>query len=144
MNNQSILHCCRLLLVVFLLAVSHHAKAQEDGKITLLLGDTTLKTAIRSIEAQSPYLFIDSGIDLDKKINVSVENQTIENICRAVFTPAGISYKIRGHNITLSEIVPVTVSGVVCDALGQPVPGVAVLEKGTANGVMTDADGKYT
>ena len=39
----------------------------------------------------------------------------------------------------------VTVSGVVKDEAGVPVPGAAVVERGsTSNGVMTDADGKYT
>lgn len=38
-----------------------------------------------------------------------------------------------------------TVSGVVTDESGQPIPGVNVVEKGTpANGTTTDAEGKYT
>jgi hypothetical protein len=36
------------------------------------------------------------------------------------------------------------VSGTVKDAMGEPLAGVNVLEKGTANGVSADADGKFT
>jgi len=37
-----------------------------------------------------------------------------------------------------------TVSGTISDDAGQPLPGVSILEKGTANGATTDVDGKYT
>ena len=38
----------------------------------------------------------------------------------------------------------VNVNGTVTDDAGAPLPGVSVLEKGTANGATTDVDGKYT
>ena len=37
-----------------------------------------------------------------------------------------------------------TVTGIVVDNLGEPVPGVNVVVKGTTNGAMTDIDGKYS
>ncbi|WP_282040941.1 SusC/RagA family TonB-linked outer membrane protein [Winogradskyella flava] len=37
-----------------------------------------------------------------------------------------------------------TVSGVVKDAGGMPIPGVSVVQKGTTNGVSTDFDGRYS
>lgn len=37
-----------------------------------------------------------------------------------------------------------TVSGIVSDATGVPLPGVSVLVKGTKNGTQTDFDGKYS
>jgi TonB-dependent starch-binding outer membrane protein SusC len=37
-----------------------------------------------------------------------------------------------------------TVSGVVKDAKGDPLPTVTVLEKGTKNGIVTDFDGKFS
>lgn len=38
----------------------------------------------------------------------------------------------------------VQVSGTITDDTGQAVPGVSILEKGTANGTTTDTEGKYT
>ena len=38
----------------------------------------------------------------------------------------------------------ITVTGVVSDATGEPLPGAAVLVKGTRNGVTTDLDGRYS
>lgn len=37
-----------------------------------------------------------------------------------------------------------TVSGKIIDASGEPMPGVNILEKGTSNGTITEADGSYT
>lgn len=37
-----------------------------------------------------------------------------------------------------------TITGRVLDQSGQPVPGAAVMEKGTSNGTVTDIDGNYT
>lgn len=38
----------------------------------------------------------------------------------------------------------ITINGVVTDALGEPLPGVNVVEKGSQNGVMTDYNGNYS
>lgn len=37
-----------------------------------------------------------------------------------------------------------TVSGVITDAQGNPMPGVAVIVPGTTNGTVTDIDGRYS
>src|SRR5688500_18795310 len=38
----------------------------------------------------------------------------------------------------------VTISGSVKDDTGAPLPGVSILEKGTMNGTVSDADGKFS
>lgn len=38
----------------------------------------------------------------------------------------------------------VTVSGVIYDSQGEPLPGASIVEKGTTNGITTDIDGKFT
>lgn len=37
-----------------------------------------------------------------------------------------------------------TITGTIKDADNMPVPGASVLEEGTSNGTMSDADGKYS
>jgi hypothetical protein len=46
-------------------------------------------------------------------------------------------------NARNNDAPPITVSGKVTDAGGQVVSGVSVLEKGTSNGSVTDANGRY-
>ncbi|MBB3187562.1 SusC/RagA family TonB-linked outer membrane protein [Microbacter margulisiae] len=45
---------------------------------------------------------------------------------------------------SISKIMAQSVSGVVVDAQNQPLPGVAVLVKGTSLGTITNVDGKFT
>ena len=56
---------------------------------------------------------------------------TIVILCLTLFTISASAQKIM-------------ISGTVKDKTGEPVIGASVVEKGTANGVMTDIDGKYT
>ena len=44
----------------------------------------------------------------------------------------------------MSEIQQHQVIGIVVDSNGQPLPGANIIEKGTANGVQTDFDGKFS
>ena len=46
--------------------------------------------------------------------------------------------------ISLSAQNKITVKGTVYDETGTPMIGAGVMEKGTANGVITDIDGRYT
>ena len=47
-------------------------------------------------------------------------------------------------NTTSDEFQQRRVTGKVVDASGNPLPGVNILEKGTTNGAISDADGNYT
>ena len=45
--------------------------------------------------------------------------------------------------VELLEKSQVSVTGLLTDASGNPIPGVTVLVKGTTNGVLSDVDGRY-
>ena len=45
---------------------------------------------------------------------------------------------------TVAQAQEITVSGMVSDSNGLPLPGVTVIEKGVNNGVQTDFDGIFT
>lgn len=49
--------------------------------------------------------------------------------------------------LTLSVMLQaqnITVQGIVKDVMGEPLPGVNIVEKGTTNGVISDLDGNFT
>lgn len=48
-----------------------------------------------------------------------------------------------GFNLMVTAQNSINVSGVVTDALGEPLPGVNIVVKGTLQGVITDFDGNY-
>ena len=51
-----------------------------------------------------------------------------------------------GHEVYAQRINSVerTITGRVIDQVGEPLPGVNVMQKGTTNGTITDMDGKYS
>lgn len=140
---------CRLLFVILIpfFTVNIYARPQDNIRITLKLDNVTLETAIDNIKEQAAYLFLNKGVNLEQIVSIDVTNATIEQTCKALFTPIGVSYKIEDTYIYLSNNPkpdPVSVSGTVRDQYGEPVPGAAVMERGTNNGTMTDLDGKFT
>ena len=80
---------CRLLcfMVVFPLWVNAVAKPQENIRITLKLENATLAQAIDDIRQQSSYLFANKDVDLDKRVSISVTEETIHKVCELLFTP---------------------------------------------------------
>jgi hypothetical protein len=46
--------------------------------------------------------------------------------------------------MTIAAYAQKTVTGTVTETSGQTLPGVSVTEKGTSNGVSTNADGKFS
>ena len=140
--------CLFLFLILFLLPVRATTGFQSDDvRLTLQLKDVTLAKAIDSIKEQSPYLFFISITDLDRKVSLSVKDETIESVCAKLFTPLKISWRVNGHYIYLTnapESSSVTVTGTVTDGSGTAVPGAAVVVQGTSTGTVTDIDGHFT
>ncbi|MEN6463124.1 MAG: TonB-dependent receptor [Syntrophomonas sp.] len=94
-------------------------------------------------------------IDLSKKMDIDVQNKTIDEILATLLEKTGIAYKIYDRQIVLSPSSQANVtfslqqqafkiSGKVTDASGEALPGVSVVIKGTSTGVITDAQGSYS
>ena len=151
MNKLSILQLSGRLLcfiIISLFAVNLYAAPQRNVKIKLKLDDVALEKVISEIEAQSPYLFNSSdNIDFSTKVSISVSQESIENVCKKLFTPLKISWKIVGDYIYLEKLLePETrkLSGIVKDESGAGVPGVSVFVEGTTTGTTTDAEGRFS
>jgi len=138
---------CSLILIIASSVGLNARPQEEDIRINLELKDATLQKVMDEIKGQSPYLFFTSQVDLTRTVSVSVRNETIGNVCRQVFSPIGIDYKINGHYIYLSnkpKAKPRTLTGTVTDQNGQPVPGGSVFVQGTTTGTTTDIDGRFS
>ncbi len=124
----------------------------QSAKITLKNEIVSLENVLKKIEEQSEYRFIfnKNQIDLAQKVNISFEETTIEKILNRLFTNNRISHQIIDKQIILttnkqtSTQQSVNIKGKVQDTTGQPLPGVTVLIKGTAQGTITDFDGNYS
>ena len=134
-------------ILMFLFSANIFAAAQEPVRITLELDNVTLETVIANIEKQSPYLFMNSGVDLEQTVSISISDKAIKEVCDLLFTPIRVNYRIENQYIVISnqpESTPVTISGTIEDESGLPIPGAAVIESGTTNGTTTDLDGNFS
>jgi TonB-linked SusC/RagA family outer membrane protein len=128
----------------------------------LQLKDVTVKAVLDEIEHTSEFIFIfrTDAVDLNRKVNVEVRNKTIDYIMNILFGSTDNHYEVidrqviintkpakqsisSGESVVKQPPSPITVFGVVQDASGM-LPGVNVMVKGTTNGVVTDATGKFT
>ncbi|RIH63968.1 SusC/RagA family TonB-linked outer membrane protein [Mariniphaga sediminis] len=145
-----------LTLFTFLHTLGIETYSQET-KISLSFKDAPLKEVFRSIEKETDFRFMYSSamIDVDKKINVNLERELISEVLEEILRDTEIQYKINGRQILLSfrderlnlgadSQQPILVEGKVTDSSNQPLPGVAIVVKGTTQGTVTDANGGYS
>ncbi|MFA6086279.1 TonB-dependent receptor [Mucilaginibacter sp.] len=143
-----------ILLFIGLAQVSAKSYAQL---ITLHEKNVSIEKVLLLIESQSGYHFIyDDKLDILKTqtLNINVEKETIANVLDRCLSGIPVSYKIIQKTIALKQseqlqtekpvIAVQKISGTVTDDKGEPLPGASVKLKGTANGVATDINGKYS
>ena len=145
-----------------LVALAYDTNAQEllDKKITLKVEDQQVKNVLSKIEKQAEikFMYTHEIIRANRKVSISAADERLEDVLRKLLEPLKITYEVSGKRILLSsplsEASPGTktesqpldfaVSGKVTDNEGQAVPGVSVVLKGTTNGIITNAEGRYS
>lgn len=133
----------------------------EQTTLTVRMNNRTVKDVFSYIEKNSEFIFVyhGSNINLNKKVNVDVNNQTVEAILKKMFEGTDIEYIINDRQIIVRKnetnkkqvavVAPqqekkITVTGNVKDATGEPLIGVNVMVKGTTMGNITDANGNFS
>ncbi|WP_430813817.1 TonB-dependent receptor [Carboxylicivirga sp. RSCT41] len=134
----------------------------QQSSINLKLDNVSVKQVFQEIEKSGNYVFIynDKVVDLNRKVIVNVQNGDINAVLEQVFKGTNNSYKINKRQITIikkskdqidseqnaanGQITKKTITGSITDDLGEPLPGVSVIVKGTTTGTITDMDGNYT
>lgn len=143
-------------LSVFMLIPLIGAFASEMSSQTTKLAHKVekikLEDFLHKIEDQSEFHFFYTGkINVEKKVSGELKNKKITEILEDIKDETGIEYEIVGKQILLSlkdsknsTQQQKSISGIVTDEGGLPLPGVTVLVNGTTNGTVTNMDGKYT
>ncbi|PGH39389.1 MAG: SusC/RagA family TonB-linked outer membrane protein [Candidatus Nephrothrix sp. EaCA] len=113
----------------------------ENMKIRNILKKLEETAAIRF--AYQPKLFDDN-----QKVSLAVEDTQLITVLGSLFD-AEITFEEVGQFVIIKPILAPTlqtiaVKGKVADETGISLPGVNVLEKGTANGTVTDVEGNFT
>ena len=100
------------------------------------------------------FFYNDNLSGLNTRISVSAQGENIRDVLEQIKKQAQITYIIKENNqIVLSAPGYVSAStqqnirkitGIIKDQSGEPVIGANIVEKGTANGTITDIDGQYS
>lgn len=143
-----------LLICLFftLQSIAFEALSQNQ-RLSINKKNIKIEDIIQLIENSTDYYFMYSAktIDMNKTVDIEATNKLVPEIVSEVFKGTDVVFKVDGHIIALTKDGEIstttqqakTVSGKVTDSMGEPLPGVSVLIKGTTTGIITDTNGKY-
>ncbi len=137
-----------IIVVGGLFCLNSTAFAQS---ISLKMSNVSVGEMIEKLKKETGYSFVYAAGDLDIRKSVIVDATTLKEAVEQILKDQDVSYEIKGKSIivhpkqqnSLGTNQTRKVTGVVKDALGDPVIGASVLVKGTTNGTITDMDGKF-
>lgn len=126
----------------------------QQTRLTLKMQDAKVLDVLSKIEDKSEFFFLFNQklVDVERLVNVDVQNENIDKILSRIFENTNVSYLVKDRQIILTTANPgnnpveqqKSVSGKVTDSTGASLPGVSVVVKGTANGTITDTNGMYS
>jgi len=142
-------------LFVLFFQVSASVFSQNNGKLSLKVEQKSINSILKLIEEQTNYTFMynRNNIDVERKTDINCDVEDIEKVLDILFEGTNVKYRSFNNNYVLytEGEMPViqsrqirTVSGKVTNTSGEPIPGVAIVVKGTSQGIITDSDGNYT
>jgi TonB-dependent starch-binding outer membrane protein SusC len=178
-HREKLLQLMRVSLVQLILAglfagmcYAHPAFSQKVllQKLSLSIEEKKLSEVLFLIEKKADvhFSYLPKQIDADRKVNIKVENESLEKILEQIFKKTPIRFEVFGNKqillsktaisrfenqdfISLPSVAPkvtqkpdITIQGRVTDNGGEPLVGATVLLEGTAKGVVTEADGRYS
>jgi hypothetical protein len=123
------------------------------------LSNRTVAEVLETIENETEFnLYYNSKIvNTSRLVSIKVENKHVYTVLEQLFRGYEVSYKVVDRDIILTSSVNpgttgtkekvqnrISVSGTVTDEAGDPIIGANVIEKGTTNGISTDADGSFS
>ena len=145
----------KILSFLMFFAVMHVSASSysQSARLSLNLKDVSIKQVLTQIEDETEFRFLysDSKVNVQKRINIDISNQTLERILDQVLEGNNIRYEIVGRQILLSNGRDTNysaqqikdLSGRIVDAAGIPLPGVTIVIKGTTNGTISNDQGNY-
>lgn len=129
--------------------------AQNSRQISINKQNVTFEEVVRDVESQTDYTFMYStetatGIG---RFSINVTDATIKRLMDLVLSGKPFTYTVEDNVVVLSarsqstqkpaDQKPVKVTGIVTEADGKPLPGTAVMVKGTLTGMVTKEDGSF-
>jgi len=152
----------KLTTFLFFMAITQMVASEaysQTTKMTLQLKGVAVKQVLDKIEDNSEFFFLYNSklVDVNRKVNVDAKDQQIDEILNNLFQETGVVYTVVDRQIVLtnksdqagfisqsSQQQGKKVSGKVVDQAGVPIPGAAIIVKGTTIGITSDNDGNFS
>ena len=146
-------------LCLFFMMVLHFgvlASGHAQQRVSLSMQDVTLEQVIKELKRQTGLRFFYSveKVRHEQKKLVEVKDDILENALREVLKGTGLTFTIMNDVVVIKDEVviaqdsvkkkPVEIKGKVKDKVGEPLPGVTIVIKGTTVGSVTDKEGNFS
>jgi len=147
-----IMRLSTFLLMVFALQ-AWASSSYSQQQVTLNLKNVKVLEVLNQIESSTNFYFLFNKdlVDVERVVSISANQEEIDDFLTDLFAGTNVKFVVSDRQIVLttendakSQSQQKIISGKVTDSSGTPLPGVTVVVKGTTQGIITDADGKYT
>lgn len=137
-----------LILLSSFQSIAFDAASQQ--RINLDVKELTIPEIVKRIEAKYNYRFVynEEVLQSNVRLDLYAKNATIDFIMQNMLKATQFSYKKINNGLVViigkpEEKIQLSISGKIIDNKGNALQGVSVVEKGTTNGVSTEADGSF-
>src|SRR5690606_25095112 len=139
-----------LVMALVFMQTSAHAKDSDrsNSNISVSIENATLNTIFSHLESKTDYYFNYSEdiIKDSRTFSLDVQNVTIKTIMDNLVQMAKVHYNIVDKTVLVKKYIQQQqlISGKIVDAMGIPLMGASIVEKGNNNGVATNFDGEFS
>ncbi|MCE7058012.1 TonB-dependent receptor [Algoriphagus sp. AGSA1] len=146
------------MTVLFAAEGKFQDKRMDEVHVSMYIQNATIEEAFKQLEAATGFNFVYTNKEIKgiSKVAINVNTNVFDALV-SLSRQTKLEFKQINENIvvrkkavyvpetavTIEEAAAISVSGVVVDESGMPLPGVTVIEKGTTNGTVTDIDGNF-
>ena len=145
------------LSVFFLFVMAAHMWAADSysqvTRLSLEMKDSRVIDVLGEIEGKTEFYFLFNQklVDVERKVNMEVRNQKIEEILSSLFSGTNVNFLVINRQIVLTTALTENstfqqqklITGQVTDVNGNPLMGVTVAVQGTAMGAITNLAGEF-
>lgn len=151
------------VFLLLLTSINLYAGNVHSQRVNLNLKEASLEKALLTLKAQTGLylLYSTKQVDPVQRLTVNLKNVSINEALDFCLKGTGLQYVINDRTIVISPaqlfrlvtplifaegyaLPPITVTGKITNAQGEPLPGASVKIKGTTRGAVSNADGRFS
>jgi TonB-dependent starch-binding outer membrane protein SusC len=149
----------KLTLIFTMLVFFTFGNGFSQMNVTLHFEKATVQQVLETLEKQTGYVFLykDEIFNPARRYSIDFTDVPFEEVLKSVSEKAGVDYEIRSNRqviltkkegaLLTREVIQQqqrTITGVVTDQRGQPLPGVTIIVPGTTIGTVSNNDGEFS